>query len=215
MFAGIVEEAAVVKALKESSSNCQIVIQSSLNHSKTKIGDSICIDGVCLTVVNIDGDELSFDVSEETLRKTAFRHLKSGQLVNLERSLIAGERIHGHLVSGHVDTVVRILSITTEKGSWKFEIENSQLVRPFLAQKGSVSISGISLTVGEVTDKSFFVYIIPHTFEVTSLKGKRVGDLLNLEVDMLARYAVGYLQQTKQADGTISEEFLIKYGYTN
>ena len=188
MFSGIVEEAARVMRIEGGGALRTLSVESQLDHSGTKIGDSICTDGVCLTVVRRDGNIVSFEVSAESMRRSTLGSLQPGDRVNLERSLILGERIHGHLVSGHVDTVVTLISRRrdgeAERLEWKFPPE----YRKYLVPKGSVAISGVSLTVGEVTHHTFSIYAIPHTLAVTTLSAMRVGATANLEVDLLARY---------------------------
>jgi len=188
MFSGIVEEAAKVIRVEGSSSLKTITVESSLDHIDTKLGDSICITGICLTVVKKEGKAISFEVSAESLRRSTLGDLRPGERVNLERSLVLGDRIHGHLVFGHVDAVITLISRRKEGESerleWRFPVE----YKKFLAPKGSVSIYGVSLTVGEVEGDKFSVYAIPHTLAVTTLASIAVGQKANLEVDMLARY---------------------------
>lgn len=188
MFSGIVEESATVVRIQGSSALKKITIESSLDHSKTGIGDSICIDGVCLTVVEKEGNRVSFEASGETMRRSTLGQLRPGELVNLERSLVLGDRIHGHLVFGHVDSIITLISRRKEGDSerleWRFPVE----YRKYLASKGSVSISGVSLTIGEVSADTFSIYAIPHTLSVTTLSRMQTGQKANLEVDMLARY---------------------------
>jgi len=191
MFAGIVEEAAQVYDLEIAKSKKILVVQSSLDHSETKEGDSIAIDGVCLTVVSKTTDgHLSFDLAEETLRRTCLGQLEVGSVVNLERSLRVGDRISGHFVFGHVDTTAQLTEKISEgvdvSMTWKLP---AGFMR-FIATKGSVSLAGVSLTVGEVEDNSFKVYIIPHTLSKTKLGSLEVGNKVNVEIDMLARYVV-------------------------
>lgn len=188
MFSGIVEESAKVARVEGSSSLKTLTVESSIDHSDTRIGDSICISGICLTVVRKDGRNISFEVSAESLRRSTLGDLRPGDKVNLERSLKLGDRIHGHLVFGHVDAVITLISRRrdgeSERLEWRFPVE----YRKFITSKGSVSISGVSLTVGEVEGDKFSVYAIPHTLAVTTLASLAVGQKANLEVDMLARY---------------------------
>ena len=221
MFAGIVEEAATVVSLERSPTSCKFVVQSKLDHSATSLGDSIAIDGVCLTVVHRDGGKLTFDLLEETLRCTALGRLKPGHRVNLERSLRVGDRIAGHFVFGHVDTVATLFERIEEAGSFKLTFEVESWLRPFLAPKGSISVSGTSLTLGPVEANRFSVYIIPHTAEVTILGQLKRGDTVNIEIDMLARYvhsAVTALVSDLQATGDskqagITLDFLRQHGF--
>jgi len=213
VFSGIVEEAATVASYRQSADEAKLVIQSRLDHSKTRLGDSICIDGVCLTVVAHDGKgALSFDLASETIRRSTLGGKKSGDKVNLERSLALGDRLHGHFVFGHVDARITLLMRknegTCDRLLWSLPPE----FRHMVVSKGSVSLSGVSLTVGEVDDKSFSVYIIPHTSDVTTLQSLKVGDEANFEVDMLARYVNSALKGERAAGG-MSLEFLKAHGY--
>jgi len=188
MFSGIIEESAVVQQFIQTTEPFRLTVTSELDHSDTGVGDSICIDGVCLTVVELRDGTLSFDLARETVRRSTLGDLKSGDRVNLERSLKLGGRLHGHFVSGHVDGVITLKSRENDGNCdrlvWDFPSE----LAPYFATKGSVSISGISLTVGEVSELSFSVYIVPHTADVTTLNRLKPGDRANVEVDMLARY---------------------------
>jgi len=188
MFSGIVEESASVHQLVDQCEPFKLVIKSALDHKETGLGDSICIDGVCLTVVDIKDDLLSFDLARETVRRSTLGELKSGDRVNLERSLKLEDRLHGHFVSGHVDGVLSLVSRTNDgncdKLVWRFPPE----LAPYFASKGSVSISGISLTIGEVESDTFSVYIVPHTSKMTNLSDLQPGSSANVEIDILARY---------------------------
>jgi riboflavin synthase len=211
MFAGIVEESAEVVGLDRSKQPFKLTLRSALDHSTTGLGDSIAVDGVCLTVVSNASGLLAFDVSDETLRRSTLGTLKTGDRVNLERSLMLGDRIHGHLVSGHVDATVKLLSRHDDGKCEKYVWELPASLRPFIATKGSVSLSGISLTVGELTDNSFCVYIVPHTSQVTTLARMQPGMQINVEVDMLARYVNTAL--TARGSGGLDREFLERCGY--
>lgn len=213
MFSGIVEEAATVVSYRQGADEAKLVIQSKLDHGKTRLGDSICIDGVCLTVVAHDGKgTLSFDLASETIRRSTLGGKKAGDKVNLERSLALGDRLHGHFVFGHVDARITLLMKknegTCDRLLWSLPTEFHRMV----VSKGSVSLSGVSLTVGEVDDKSFSVYIIPHTSDVTTLQALKVGDEANFEVDMLARYVNSALKGERASSG-MSLEFLKSHGY--
>lgn len=194
MFSGIVEERGIIRSCEtDLADGVKVSVECSYDFEEISIGDSLCVDGVCLTVVNkhkIDDGKilLSFDISEETLRKTTFNKKNKGDLLNLERSLKVGDRLHGHIVSGHVDCVGILKSRTEERGSFKLEFTSPPQYEKYITQKGSITISGVSLTVGEVSNGSFCVYIIPHTSTVTTLGLLNAGDVVNIEVDMIARY---------------------------
>jgi riboflavin synthase len=212
MFAGIVEEAARVVNLERGQSACRLTVRSALDHSRTSIGDSISIGGVCLTVVSKEGDLLTFDLSQETQRRSTLIEAAPGDLVNLERSLVLGERVHGHLVFGHADTVVTLLAREPQGDGFKLSFSLPRQLRRFITPKGSVAVAGISLTVGEVQEDRFSVYIIPHTWSATTLVDMRPGAKANLEVDMLARYVAAQLEDAKSGS-RVTLEFLREHGY--
>jgi len=196
MFAGIIEATGVVRELRETESGgWRLSISSELfrQGNRIDIGSSIGINGVCLTAVSCVADEVAgqieFDLASETLRKTTMGLLGAGSVVNLERCLMVGERVDGHFVLGHVDCQAALLSICDEVGTKVYTFELPAGIADLVAEKGSVAINGVSLTVGEVRDVSFCVYLIPHTLDVTNLGCLEVGAIVNLEADCLARYA--------------------------
>jgi riboflavin synthase len=163
-----------------------------------KLGDSIAHNGCCLTVAAIDRTRLSYDLLEETLRATNLGDLQPGRLVNLERSLAVGDRIGGHFVTGHVDGCALITQWEKEPGGdYTLEVEVPEGGDRYVVPKGCIALDGISLTVGKVQDRKFNVWIIPHTREVTALKERQVGDRLNIEFDMLAKYTEKLLSGDK------------------
>ena len=194
MFAGIVEEAAIIEAIVEGNAQRRIVVRSSLDLHDTHLGDSICISGTCLTVVAHENNLLSFDVIAETLRRTSLGQRKVGHRVNLERSIRMGERNSGHFVFGHVDGVAELVERNIDGESIHLLWRYPNSLGGYFAPKGSVGIDGVSLTVGEVTSETLSVYIIPHTAELTTLGAMKVGETANLEIDMLSRYVRSHLQ---------------------
>ena len=191
MFSGIIEDIGQVKYLGENRE----VIAIKTSFSKLKMGESISCSGVCLTVSKIEENVFFSDLSPETLEKTTLSRLKVGSCINLEKSLKMGQEISGHMVFGHVDGFSKVNSIKKLEDSWIFEFEASKKIMKFLSDKCSIAIDGISLTVNDVSNKSFQVAIIPHTWENTSLKFKKVGDFMNTEIDMLARYVFKALKK--------------------
>lgn len=212
MFSGIIEEAAQVVSIVKGGQSHKLSVKSSLNLSDVQVGDSIAIEGVCLTVVEKRGPQISFDLADETLRRSTLNELHVGSAVNFERSLKMGERIHGHLVFGHVDATVEIIDCYNEGVSTKLVLSFPEELRPFLAEKGSVALAGTSLTIGEVEQHFFSVYLVPHTKEKTTLMKRKRGDKVNVEVDMLARYVVNALV-VGQASQTLSVDFLKSHGF--
>jgi len=189
MFTGIIQAMGAIVRVEPRGGDARFVIDTGgLDASDVAIGDSICVSGVCLTAVAIDAAVFAADVSTETLSCTTLGKLKSGDCVNLEKSLRLADRLGGHLVSGHVDGVGRVLAIEPDARSqrWTFEVPTG-LAR-YIAAKGSVCIDGVSLTVNEVVSNRFGVNLIPHTIGATTFQHKRVGDAVNIEVDLIARY---------------------------
>ena len=191
MFSGIIED---IGQVKYTSKNRE-VISIETSFSNIKMGESISCAGVCLTVSRIERQVFFSDLSPETLEKTTLSKLKVGDYINLEKSLKMGQEISGHMVFGHVDGFSKINNIKKLKDSWLFEFEASENIMKFLTDKCSIAINGISLTVNDVSNKSFKVAIIPHTWESTSLKFNKVGDFMNTEIDMLARYVFKALKK--------------------
>ena len=191
MFSVIVEALGKIRQFNALNTPARLVVEAGFDTSDLNIGDSVCVSGVCLTLVSKKGSDLEFDLVAETVRRSIFSSMGPGAAVNLERSLRVGDRINGHFVFGHVDGVTKLLAREDDANCIKLIFELPLDLRPYFAQKGSVSISGVSLTVGEVEARSFAVYIVPHTASVTTLGSLKVGGLVNLEVDMLARYVLG------------------------
>jgi riboflavin synthase len=188
MFTGIVEDLGTVESLKPTEQGGVITIHTSLPISEINIGDSITVNGACLTVISKSAGRFAMDVSAETLRCSNLGELKPGSRVNLERCLTLDKLLGGHLVSGHVDGVGRIVSIRPEGDSKLFTFEVAPAQTRYLVEKGSVAIDGISLTIFSLHDCNFSVEVIPHTLRSTTLGFKNVGDAVNIENDMLVKY---------------------------
>lgn len=192
MFTGIIETTGVVEVANASPENMRLTIRAphlGLHH--VAIGDSVAVNGVCLTVVEKAPETFSVDVSNETLSLTV--GLAQGQEVNLEKSLRFGDRLGGHLVSGHVDGMGVVTAMQDLGASWRLEIEAPQTLAKFVARKGSITVNGVSLTVNKISDTAngdvrFEINIIPHTHQITNMRLMRVGAKVNLEIDLLARY---------------------------
>jgi len=212
MFAGIVEESARIVGLEDTAQGMRLSLVSRLDHSQTKIGDSVAVDGVCLTVTHIEKNRLCFNLSPETMRRTTLGRLRPGAHVNLERSLSLGGRIHGHLVYGHVDGVISLLAREQDGKGIKMVWSLPHAWQRHVVRKGSVAVSGVSLTVGEVLPGAFSVYLIPHTLRLTTFADMQPGALGNLEVDMLARYVASMLGGG-ESQGGVTKEMLSRYGY--
>jgi riboflavin synthase len=191
MFSGIVEGAATLLSSIQDKGIVRLNLEMPFDPTDVKRGDSICVSGVCLTAIDIEGRVLSFEVMPETIKRTSLGSVQIGGKLNVERSLQVGGRVHGHFVFGHIDGVSKLVSRTENCGSVDFIFSIPEGLRKYFAHKGSVCINGVSLTLGEITKDTFMVYLIPHTLTVTTLGQLRVGDVANIEVDMLARYAFG------------------------
>ena len=211
MFTGIVEELGKVLEPKNAGGVKKLGVEAGILKT-AKIGDSISVNGACLTIAEAAGNRAWFDVSQETLDKTYLGKIKPGEKVNLEAALKADSHLGGHFVTGHVDCVGKILNKTEYDKNWVFEVGFEPQLRKYIAQKGSVAVDGISLTVGEVKDSSFLVYIIPHTVKVTTLGFKAKNDFVNIETDVLAKYVENMLSK-KENKSNISETFLAEHGF--
>jgi riboflavin synthase len=197
MFTGIILATGRIVSATERGGDVELVIDASgLDSARTAIGDSVCVQGVCLTVTRLDGTRFSADVSRETLAKTTLGALKSGSRVNLEPSLRAGDPLGGHLVSGHVDAVGTLASLAEEARSRRLQFELPEELIRFVAQKGSICIDGVSLTVNEIEGRHFGVNIIPHTYQVTTLGELVPGSRVNVEIDVIARYLDRLMQRS-------------------
>jgi len=187
MFTGIILKTGKLVSLDKKDPISLIIETGPMEH--VKIGDSVSVNGACLTVVVFDGNKCQFHLSEETLKLSNFSDLTRGSFVNLELPLTMRDFLGGHLVSGHLDGVVRVKSMQKRPGSWTFSFTyQDRLWRKFLVHKGSVSLNGISLTLSEVRESFFSVEVIPHTLETTNLKFAKIGERINLELDLIAKY---------------------------
>jgi riboflavin synthase len=189
MFTGLVEATGRVAALEARGGDLRLRIASdTLGFADVRLGDSIAVNGVCLTVVEFDAASFAADVSTETLARTTLGDWRIARLVNLEKSLRFGDRVGGHLVSGHVDGVGRVLAIEADARATRWRFALPRALARFVAEKGSIAVDGVSLTVNAVGDEHFEVALIPHTQQVTAFAETAIGSPVNLEVDLLARY---------------------------
>jgi riboflavin synthase len=188
MFTGLVEEIGTLLAFEQSPAGARLTLRAPLVASDVKLGDSVAVNGCCLTVTACEADALSFDLLAETLARTNLGQLVPGAVVNLERALAAHARLGGHFVQGHIDTTSPVLGFHAVGADYRLEIALPADVARYVAFKGSIAIDGISLTVAEVQPDRFVVWIIPHTLAMTNLRARKAGDLVNLEFDLLAKY---------------------------
>lgn len=195
MFTGIVEEIGHIHHISKTSRAEKLVISCEKVLEGTKIGDSIAVNGTCLTVTAMDGTSFSADVTPETMRRTAFSLFRPGTPVNLERALRLGDRLGGHIMMGHVDGTGRILSMKKDDNAVNISISTDRKWMRYIIEKGSVAVDGISLTVAGRTEESFSIALIPHTGSETALLLKHPGDLVNLECDYLGKYVEQLLKE--------------------
>jgi riboflavin synthase len=188
MFTGLVEEIGGVLWIRAADSNTQLQIAAPHIAKEIRVGDSVAVNGCCLTVAGHEGDHLTFDLLEETLDRTNLKTLRSESPVNLERALTADGRVGGHFVQGHIDCTARIVSFEQTGNDHRLEVELPSQFTRYVARKGSVALNGISFTVAEVSPESFAVLVIPYTKRQTNLASARPGDLVNVEFDILGKY---------------------------
>jgi riboflavin synthase len=214
VFTGIIEELGTVRKINQGNNSCQITIAAQKVLGDVKLGDSIAINGVCLTVTRFDREEFEADMMAETLAKTSLKDLVSGQRVNLERAVSLGDRMGGHLVQGHVDGVGKLVEQQNIGIARIIRISAADELLKYMVAKGSVAIDGISLTVVEVLADSFTVSIIPHTAGMTTLGFKKPGDIVNLETDIIGRYVEKLLKRSEGENKcSLTSEFLAENGF--
>lgn len=212
MFTGIIEELGKISALNKHSSGAKIQISAKLVTENTIEGDSIAVNGVCLTALEITGNGFAADVSQETLNRSTLGNLKVGTVVNLERAVTPSTRLGGHIVQGHVDATGKFLSATQSGDFWTVRIGYPKEIGQYLVYKGSISVEGISLTIAELTDDYFEIALIPKTWALTNLSTLKNGDAVNLEADVIAKYVERIMLYGKKQEG-ITMEKLIETGY--
>ena len=230
MFTGLIATLGTVERLAEGSTSCRLTVRAPQLLSGVKIGDSIAVNGVCLTVVHLRGDTFTADVMPETVRRTTLHLLQPGDRVNLEKALRPTDGLDGHIVQGHVEGVGTIQQIIPEGNARVYRIQAPGELLRYIVEKGSIAVDGISLTVTETDDSGFGVSLIPHTAKMTTLGYKSAGDAVNLETDILARYVEKMLGMDKKGNGfagrhkpgtaennnsepELTEEFLLKHGF--
>ena len=215
MFTGIVEEIGSIESIQTSSDAIQLKIKAQKILSDTAIGDSISVNGVCLTVTTFNKDNFSVDVMPETVKATSLKYLSNGSKVNLERAMSANGRFGGHFVTGHVDGIGKVIKRKPVSNAIYYEIEADTRLLNLMILKGSIAVDGTSLTIFGLTDTSFTISLIPHTLSETVLGEKYVGDIVNLECDMLAKYMNKYASPINKNNShhSITPSFLEKHGY--
>ena len=218
MFTGIVEELGQIRKIQKGRSSAVLEIEARKVLEGTRIGDSICVSGVCLTVTSLEGGRFTADVMHETLNRSALQNARPGSLVNLERAMAADGRFGGHIVAGHVDGTGRIRGIEKDDNAVWYTIGAGDEILRYVVEKGSIAIDGISLTVAKVGEGWFSISAIPHTIRETTLQVKHQGDLVNLENDVIGKYVEKLLGLAPAGEQTgeksrVTREFLSRYGF--
>ena len=215
MFTGIIEETGRIKKIQKGRHSAVISIQAETVLEGTKVGDSIAVNGVCLTVTGLENRMFHADVMHETLSRSALRNLVPGSRVNLERAMAADGRFGGHIVAGHVDGTGNIVRIENDDNAVWYTIQAEEELLRLVVEKGSVAVDGISLTVARTGNDWFSVSVIPHTSRETALRGKKPGDMVNLETDIIGKYIEKLIRGStaKKPESAITEEFLLRCGF--
>ena len=213
MFTGIIEEVGAVRRIERGAKGARLTIAAKTVLEGTRIGDSIATNGVCLTVTDLTADSFSADVMAESLRRSGLGALQAGSPVNLERAMPLDGRFGGHIVSGHIDGTGTLASLRREDNAVWLTVRAAPSLLRYIVEKGSVAIDGVSLTVAAVDETGFSVSIIPHTGAQTILLGKKPGDTVNLECDVIGKYVEKLLGPYGQAQGGITMEFLAQNGF--
>ena len=214
MFTGIIEEIGKVERIQKDTCNCKLSIKASKILEDIHLGDSIAVNGICLTVTCFTRQSFIVDVMNETWNRTALNLLKHGSLVNLERAMHMNGRLGGHIVTGHIDGTGRISSVRRDKNAVWYQINTQREILNLIVEKGSVAIDGISLTVAKTDSQSFSVSIIPHTAGATTLSLRKAGDVVNLENDIVGKYIEKFITFEKEKPKSgITKEFLLKNGF--
>jgi len=211
MFTGLVEYIGTINKVDRAGEGLTLLVNRPQGFDDIDIGESISVSGTCLTVTDLNNDVMTFDVVGESWRKTTLGDLRKGDRVNLERALKVGQRLGGHFVTGHIDCRVVVKKLSKNKDDVKLELTVPKGYSKYIAPKGSITIDGVSLTVGEVAGNSFSVYLIPHTLKHTTLGFRKRGDEINIETDVLAKYL--FEQKPKPKSSQVNMHFLHKHGF--
>jgi len=214
MFTGLIEDLGTLHDIRTGTEQSRLTVTTGLPMAELTLGESIAVNGVCLTVTSFGDGTFCADVSPETLKCTSLGCLSRGARVNLERALRLSDRLGGHMVSGHVDGLGRIIERRKDGNAWFLKFQVDSAVSSFLVAKGSVTVDGISLTVNEVYEDSFSLAIIPHTLTMTTLQDRKIGDDVNIETDLIGKYVARFLQNgaTGKPQG-VSMDLLAKHGF--
>jgi len=214
MFTGLIEDLGTLRDIRTGANQARLTVATGLPMTELNLGESIAVNGVCLTVISFGDGAFSADVSPETMACTTLGNLARGAHVNLERALRLSDRLGGHLVTGHVDGQGSIVERRKDGNAWRFKFQTDAAVSAFLVAKGSVTIDGISLTVNEVSEKVFSLAVIPLTLSKTTLQDRNVGDAVNVETDLIGKYVARFLQDgTAAKPQGVTMDLLAKNGF--
>ena len=216
MFTGIVEEMGTIAGIQKGAKSAVLTIQAEKVFSDIHIGDSIALNGVCLTVTSFNGNTYTADVMNETLRRSSLGSLTIGSKVNLERAMAANGRFGGHIVSGHIDGTGTITKVEKDDNAIWYTIAAEENLMKYIVEKGSIAIDGISLTVAKRSDMDFAISMIPHTAKETVLSQKKLGDIVNLENDIVGKYIeqlMHYEKKEEKKESRLTKEFLLRAGF--
>jgi len=218
MFTGLIEGLGEVKVIRRLRDDMALTLSPLFQMTDCRVGDSICVEGVCLTVTNLSEGSFCVDVSKETVSRSTISLLRQGDLVNLERALRLTDRLGGHLVLGHVDGIGKILKKESQNKSWRIKIAIDKGLSRYTIEKGSIAVDGISLTINQCEERFFEVNIIPQTGVETTILKKKVGDLVNIETDLIGKYidkffSMGRSGPMKESQSGVDMEMLIKQGF--
>ncbi len=214
MFTGIIEEIGTIRSIRQGSSSASIAIEAEKILRDAKVGDSIAVNGICLTVTETHNGMFTADIMSETLKRSSLGRFSAGSCVNLERAMAADGRFGGHMVTGHADGIGKIIRIRRDDIAIWFTIQTKPDIMHCIVEKGSIAIDGISLTVAETNDDNFSVSVIPHTLKHTTLKEKQTGSLVNLESDIVGKYTAKLLSFViRQPQCRITKDFLQQYAF--
>jgi len=215
MFTGIIEEIGTIQGVRKGTNSSSLTIQGDVIFNDLKLGDSVAVNGVCLTVAELSKNTFTADVMHETLKRSSIGALNAGSHVNLERAMPADGRFGGHIVTGHIDGTGVITDVKKDDNATIYTIRAEDKTMKYIVEKGSVAIDGISLTIATAASESFTVSIIPHTSKSTILSEKSIGDTVNLENDVIGKYVEKLMdyERDEKPKSNITREFLTKYGY--
>jgi riboflavin synthase len=217
MFTGLIEGTGTLKTIESRGKDMRLSIEASFDLEGFQLGESVSVDGVCLTVVSWEARTFTVDVSQETLSRSTLGQRHRGDEVNLERALRLGDRLGGHLVNGHVDGKGGVIGRKRRGDSWVFQFKVAVELGRYIIEKGSVAVNGVSLTVNSCDENSFEVNIVPHTFQVTTLEGLQVGDEVNIEVDIIGKYVEKFVRHMQESNSSstskVDKGFLAKHGF--